>query len=212
MEQSRGPTQSARPPLTDDERETQKLSATEALKHWARTFMEASTERRPAYSWGVVLLVVVFISVLVFAAIDRGVRFDDGSAAQNTAQRGAGTPGPSKGATPTQSKRRWFIQQQGGYNMGFNIQLDADGSSGSASWPDDKNVTGTFTLEGDKLEVTLNRPMPAVYNSRDQFVLHMTVQPDGSLTGTVEYDAYMNDAKGKTEHVRHVTPAVGERR
>ena len=104
---------------------------------------------------------VVFVSVLVFAAIDRGVRFDDGSAAQNTAQQGAGAPGPSKSATPSQSKRRWFVQQQGGYNMGFNIQLDADGSSGSASWPDDKNVTGTFTLEGDKLEVRLNRPMPA---------------------------------------------------
>ena len=141
-----------------------------------------------------------------------GARFDDGPAAQNTAQQGTGAPGSAESAAPSQSKRRWFIRQQGYYNKGFNIQLDTDGSSGSASWPDDKNVTGTFTLEGDKLEVEMTRPMQDPDNNYDRFILHMTVQPDGSLTGTMEYDGFTSDPPGNIERYLEQTPATGERR
>ena len=96
--------------------------------------------------------------------------------------------------------------------MGFNIQLDTDGSSGSASWPDDKNVTGTFTLKGDKLEVEMTRPHQDVGNSSDRFILNMTVNPDGSLTGTMEYHGHSSDPQGNIEPYVEQTPATGERR
>jgi hypothetical protein len=205
-----------RPPLSDAERETQKQSATEALKAWARTLLLAVTGGRPLTGLGpgqalvialVIASIVVFVSVFVFTAIDRlGVRFDDGPSAPNATRQSAAAPQPGGGGAPGATAeatpgKRWLIVaslNDQPWRPQFTIELQGDGPSGNAIWLEPPQATGTYSWEGDNLKVKLALPAKSItkgtWNRR--FNLEMVRQTDGTLKGTLFSENFLDDHKG----------------
>ena len=117
--------------------------------------------------------------------------------AVSSTQGGAISGGPSSGSQTVPRPRRWLMSIPQTSLTGvkvddirYTIVLDSNGESGSVHWLEDPRAKGTFTLKGNRFEAVIMRPdvFPDQSRPDERTEFHMTVQPDGSLSGTVTYD------------------------
>jgi hypothetical protein len=195
---------------------------------WDGDVLEESSEDRRErqnvrlwrrYKWELVAILVA----MALAAFLYGWRLleptaplkeSSGGGAPAASAPAASTGGAPAGTSAQAATRRWFMTipqvRVKGEPIRYTIVLESNGSSGGVHWLEDPNAKGTFTFNGNEFTAVIVRPnvFANEANPDERTEFHMTLQPDGSLVGTVAFDNWI----ANHQHVVDTAQATGEPR
>jgi hypothetical protein len=169
--------------------------------------------------WWVVGLVLAALLMAVggYLALNRST--DPTDALKNggaTATGGSTVGAPSSGQAANDRPRRWLIVADTplhGKRPQFTIELKGEGKSGDAVWLEPPQATGSYTWNGDDLDVKLVITQTAAPGKTfpQHFEIQMKRLADGSLNGRMLSENWAYSSKtGLKLNGMVPWPAVGE--